>query len=76
MFSFDNQRKILTLVCFADCQRDPKKYSRFETVALNIPEVASVVSSKDIYEKLDFVMTDETSHNLIVDEILSEAARN
>ena len=39
---------------------------------LTMLDAASNVSSKEIYEKLGFVVTDQTSHNLHVDECLSE----
>ena len=39
---------------------------------LNLLEAASGVSSKELFEKIDFVMTDQTAHNFQTDEIVSE----
>jgi len=40
---------------------------------LKMMETASGVSSKEIYEKLDFVITDQTAHNKGVEELISES---
>ncbi len=39
---------------------------------LEIMEAASGVSSKELFEKIDFVMTDQTAHNFQTDEIVSQ----
>ena len=49
-----------------------KNIADLKLAVLTMLEAASNVSSKEIYEKLDFVMTDQTSHNLHVDECLPE----
>ena len=36
-------------------------------------ETASGFSSKEIYEKLDFVITDQTAHNKGIEELISES---
>ena len=39
---------------------------------LNILEAVSGVNTKDLFEKLDFVITDQTAHNFHVDEKVAE----
>ena len=40
-------------------------------VVLELLEAASGVSSKQLFERVDFVMTDQTAHNFDVDQIVS-----
>ncbi|CAH1261889.1 Hypp2477 [Branchiostoma lanceolatum] len=40
---------------------------------LQILEAASGVASKTLFEKIDFVITDQTSHNFNVDELVAES---
>jgi hypothetical protein len=43
---------------------------------LHILEAASGVSAKTLFEKIDFVLTDQTAHNFNVDELVAESLRS
>eukprot|EP00058_Branchiostoma_floridae_P002606 XP_002588094.1 hypothetical protein BRAFLDRAFT_87612 [Branchiostoma floridae] len=43
---------------------------------LQILQTASGVAAKTLFEKIDFVMTDQTSHNFNVDELVAESLKS
>ena len=47
-----------------------------KVAVLDILEAASGVKSKYLFEKIDFVITDQTAHNFNVDEIVAESLQS
>lgn len=45
-----------------------------KVAVLEILEAASGVPSKTLFETIDFVLTDQTAHNIKVDELVAESS--
>ncbi|XP_034016356.1 uncharacterized protein LOC117501562 [Thalassophryne amazonica] len=50
-----------------------KNLAALKLAVLEILEAASGVPSKSLFEKIDFVITDQTAHNIHVDELVAES---
>ncbi|KAL4236509.1 hypothetical protein ACF0H5_004895 [Mactra antiquata] len=65
--------KYRSLLTFPIASESRRNIADLKLAVLKIMEAASGYTSKEIYEKLDFVITDQTAHNLGIEEKLSES---
>jgi hypothetical protein len=63
-------RSLPTMSIAAESRRN---LADLKVAVFEILEAASCVASKDLFEKIDFVITDQTAHNFHVDELVAES---
>ena len=76
--SFSVQRltikgKYRSLPTFPIASESRRNLADLKLAVLKMIETASGFSSKEIYEKLDFVITDQTAHNKGIEKLVSES---